>query len=160
VGIDIDDVTRHSSYRFSNYIPIAGQAFPAKITFEHTGDLTAEADVETLKPVQAFAANEFTPPAGVTPETWCSKPKFSSDKILEAADASSDPGSGSTANSPIFLYVHINTKGQADEVGSLESANPEAANRFINIAHEMTYPIATCGKTPISREIVLIVWPP
>jgi hypothetical protein len=159
VGIDIDDLTGHTSYHFSNYIPIGGQAFPSKITYEHTGDLTAEVDVETLKPVQAFVPDEFAPLAGILSETWCSQPKFSSDKILGAVDNSPDPGSGNIPNSPIFLYVHINTRGQADEVGSLESANPEAANRFINLVHGMTYPIATCGTTPISRELVLAVWP-
>ena len=159
VSIDSDDLTGHSSYRFSNYIPIGGQAFPAKITYEHNGGLTAEADVQTLKPVQVFAANEFTPPAGAIPETWCLNPKFSTDTTFESGDNFSIVDSGSIANSPIFVYMHINAKGQADEVGSLESTNPEAANRFLNIAHRMAYPIATCGKIPISREGVLIVWP-
>jgi len=159
VSDDVDDHGRHSSYRFSNYMSLGAQAFPGKITYEDHDGMSIEIDVNTLKPVQAFAANEFTPPPDASTDAWCSEPKLSNNAITQSFYQAPDPGSGALLNGQIFLYVHINVKGLVDKVGLLESSNPEAGNELVNSVHSMIFPVATCNGTPITREFVLIAGP-
>ena len=157
VSDDIDDHGQRGSYRFSNYVPLGGQVFPEEITYADHEGMNAEMDVKTLKAVQAFAASEFARPRGASAEAWCAKPTFSSPRAEFGINDSLDPGAATLPASPMFLYVHVNPKGLADKVGALQSSNAEAANLWINLAHRATYPIATCGGTPISREMIVIV---
>ncbi|HVA16272.1 MAG TPA: hypothetical protein VMV59_01025 [Candidatus Dormibacteraeota bacterium] len=159
VSEDIDDHGRHSSYRFSNYKILGAQAFPGKITYEDRDGMSLEMDVSSLKPVQVFASNEFTPPSGATAETWCSEPKLSGNTITQSFYQAPDPGSGTLPNGRIFLYVHVNPKGLVDKAGLLESSNPEAGNAFVNSVHRAAFPIATCNGTPIPRELIVIAGP-
>jgi hypothetical protein len=171
-GTDLDSNGQKISVRFSNYLRLGSESFPGKIEYTHNGGLRMEADVTSLKPVQAFAGTEFAPIAGVAPEAWCEKPTLDYSNLHQRQGDGQDGGGSDILREmqsfaarageitvPTFLYVHINAKGQPDDVGVLKTSNAEEANRFVNALHGMNLPFAACNGTAIPQEFVLDLWP-
>lgn len=67
---DVSGPSGKESWTFADYASLAhaasdSQRFPSAITYRDNHGTSAELDIQSIEVVSGFAANEFTPPAGV-----------------------------------------------------------------------------------------------
>ncbi|MGA8298840.1 MAG: hypothetical protein WCB53_04925 [Terriglobales bacterium] len=139
-------------FEFADFQPFEGRAFPHKFSFRGWDSRTIEVQVQRLVRVHAFAADEFTPPKGATPEAFCEEPQTTGEL---------NPSSGGTIpigfrNIEEALYFRVNPSGGVRYAQALYSSAPLQSKEIISWFIGTRFPVESCAGNPVPYEMVIL----
>jgi len=136
---------------YSGYQDFGTKRFPRHFAFSGWNNRSIEVTIEKLVPVHAFAADEFSPPAGSEISKLCSG--------TTAITGDVTPMFGNTipvgfSELDVDIYFEITPAGAVRMAQIVSSSDPKADKEVLNWFLGAHFPVKTCDGRPIGYQMM------
>jgi len=136
--------------RYSDYQPFGTKMFPRTLHFHGWESQSIDIQVTKLAAVQAFAANEFTPPPGAERTPVCEH----STMIGHAVPHTGNSIPMGFQDIEVAMYFQVSEIGAVRYAQVVYSTSPLKNKEILNWFIGTHFPVKRCGDTPVSYELV------